>query len=44
MGLALVRKQVELFGGRLEVESSEGQGSTFRFTWPKNQDAQKEAA
>jgi len=37
MGLALVRKNVEVFGGALSLESSEGNGSTFRFTWPKLQ-------
>jgi two-component system, LuxR family, sensor kinase FixL len=35
MGLALVRKYVEVFGGRLNLESSEGKGSIFSFTWPK---------
>jgi PAS domain S-box-containing protein len=35
MGLAMVRKHVELFGGEIDVESSEGKGSTFRFTLPK---------
>jgi PAS domain S-box-containing protein len=38
MGLALVRKYVELFGGTLSVESGGGMGSTFRFTWPKQQE------
>jgi two-component system, LuxR family, sensor kinase FixL len=37
MGLAMVRKNVEVFGGTLELESAEGQGSIFRFTWPKQQ-------
>ncbi|MGD0297460.1 MAG: ATP-binding protein [Bryobacteraceae bacterium] len=37
MGLAVVRKALEVFGGRLQLESAEGQGSTFRFTWPKQQ-------
>ncbi len=37
MGLAMVRKYVEVFGGAICVESAEGQGSTFRFTWPVNQ-------
>ena len=37
MGLAVVRKALEVFGGRLQLESGEGQGSTFRFTWPKQQ-------
>jgi signal transduction histidine kinase len=35
MGLAIVRKNIETFGGTLNLESSAGQGSTFRFTWPK---------
>ncbi len=37
MGLAMVRKNIEVFGGTLALESSVGQGSTFRFTWPKTQ-------
>jgi len=35
MGLALVRKNIEVFGGRLRLESAEGKGCTFRFTWRK---------
>jgi signal transduction histidine kinase len=37
MGLAMVRKNLELFGGVLQLDSAEGKGSTFRFTWPKQQ-------
>jgi len=37
MGLALVRKNIAVFGGTLSVESTEGAGSIFRFTWPKQQ-------
>jgi signal transduction histidine kinase len=37
MGLAMVRKHIEIAGGTLKLESSEGQGSIFRFTWPKQQ-------
>lgn len=37
MGLAVVRKQIETFGGRLTLQSAEGEGSAFRFTWPKDQ-------
>jgi signal transduction histidine kinase len=37
MGLAMVRKNVEVFGGTLNLESFEGKGSIFRFTWPKQQ-------
>ena len=37
MGLAIVRKHIELFGGTIEVASEEGKGCTFIFTWPKQQ-------
>jgi signal transduction histidine kinase len=37
MGLAIVRKNVEACGGKLDLESSAGNGSTFRFTLPKQQ-------
>ncbi|OGT44765.1 MAG: hypothetical protein A3E82_08560 [Gammaproteobacteria bacterium RIFCSPHIGHO2_12_FULL_38_11] len=36
MGLAMVKKYVERVGGKLHLESSEGHGSTFSFTWPIN--------
>ena len=44
MGLAMVRKHVELHGGTIGVESGQGRGSIFRFTWPKQQKKQGEAA
>jgi signal transduction histidine kinase len=34
LGLPLSRKLIELHGGRLWVESAQGQGSTFRFVLP----------
>jgi signal transduction histidine kinase len=37
-GLAIVKKAVESQGGAIQVFSAEGQGATFRFTWPKNSD------
>ncbi len=35
MGLALVKRIVETFGGTIELESPGGRGTTVRFTWPK---------
>ena len=37
MGLAVVKKHIELFGGRIEVQSDPRRGATFVFTWPKRQ-------
>ena len=36
VGLALVKKIVEMYRGRVWVESAPGAGATFYFTWPKN--------
>lgn len=35
IGLSVVRKIAQSKGGRAWVESAEGSGATFRFTWPK---------
>ncbi|WP_025565022.1 CHASE domain-containing protein [Psychromonas sp. SP041] len=35
MGLALIKKIVEHYSGHVDIESNEGQGCTFYFTWPK---------
>lgn len=36
IGLSLVKKIVESQGGIVRLNSQEGQGATFRFTWPKS--------
>jgi light-regulated signal transduction histidine kinase (bacteriophytochrome) len=36
VGLALVRKIVEMYGGRVWIESKVGEGSTFSFTLPRD--------
>jgi signal transduction histidine kinase len=35
IGLALVKRIVELYGGKVELTSATGQGCTFSFTLPK---------
>lgn len=35
VGLTVVKKLVETRGGTIRVESTLGEGTTFRFTWPK---------
>jgi len=44
MGLPIVRKYIEVFGGTLNLESSEGKGSIFSFTWPKQQQTKEGSA
>jgi signal transduction histidine kinase len=34
LGLAIVKGYVDLMGGKIEVDSTEGQGSTFRIELP----------
>jgi PAS domain S-box-containing protein len=44
LGLALVKKIVREEGGTITIESSEGKGATFRFTWPKRSEPRREVA
>jgi signal transduction histidine kinase len=41
IGLTVVKKIIDLYGGKIWIESQEGQGCTFIFTIPKQQE-QKE--
>ena len=34
MGLAMIKKLIDARGGIIELESAEGEGATFTFTWP----------
>jgi PAS domain S-box-containing protein len=43
MGLAMVRKNIEVHGGTIELDSAEGSGSLFRFTWPKHPKSVRES-
>lgn len=35
MGLAIIRKLIETYGGQIRLDSEPGKGARFTFTWPK---------
>jgi signal transduction histidine kinase len=37
MGLAIIKKHLDFYGGTIALDSDTGKGSTFRFAWPKRQ-------
>jgi signal transduction histidine kinase len=37
VGLAIVKKIIQRQGGTVQIDSKEGAGSTFSFTWPRGQ-------
>jgi PAS domain S-box-containing protein len=43
IGLALAKKAVELQGGRIWVTSREGEGATFWFTLPRDENVERES-
>jgi signal transduction histidine kinase len=43
LGLAIVKNFIEIHGGRVSVESSEGKGSKFRFTLPTKGEREQSA-
>lgn len=43
IGLSIVKKIVQMYGGRVWLASEPGRGSTFFFTWPKQQHSSRES-
>ena len=41
MGLALVKKYIDIFGGTIHIADNPPKGSIFYFTWPKKQNLQE---
>jgi signal transduction histidine kinase len=43
MGLTLIKKTIEYYGGKIRIESKLGEGTTFIFTWPYRHLAEAES-
>ena len=41
VGLSLVKKIIEIYGGKIWVDSELGNGSSFFFIWPKSRSTEK---
>ena len=43
MGLAMVKKYIDVYGGEIHIEPNKPKGVAFIFTWPKKQELKEHA-